>query len=70
MNQCKTHVSEIIEMSWYDKTSFDDIYTLIGFAQSDMIKLMRTNLKPFSFCLWSKRVSGEKAKHKNIGATA
>lgn len=68
MNERKTHVSEIIEMAWCDKTSFDDIYALTGLSEAKTIKLMRTNLKPSSFRLWRKRVSGRKAKHKKIGA--
>jgi len=67
MNENSIHPSEIIEMAWCDKTSFDDIYALTGLSESDTIKLMRTNLKPSSFRLWRKRVTGRKAKHKNIG---
>lgn len=63
-------INDTIEMAWCDKTSFDDIYTLTGLAESQIIKLMRSNLKPSSFRLWRKRVSGRKAKHKKVGASA
>jgi uncharacterized protein (TIGR03643 family) len=58
------NVHEIIEMAWCDKTSFEDIKIHTGLSEIDTIKLMRQNLKPSSFRLWRKRVSGRIAKHK------
>jgi len=58
------NLSEVIEMAWCDKTSFDDIKIITGLAEPDVIKIMRSNLKPSSFRLWRKRVSGRVAKHK------
>ena len=55
--------SEIIAMAWDDLTSFDMIEAQTGLAESKVIALMRRNLKPSSFRLWRKRVSGRKAKH-------
>lgn len=69
MSNNPTNISEIIEMAWCDKTSFDDIYTLTGLSESQTIKLMRYNLKPSSFRLWRKRVTGRKTKHKKMGNT-
>ena len=66
MNDTPTHICEIIEMSWCDKTPFDDIHTLTGLSESQTINLMRSNLKPSSFRLWRKRVKGRKAKHKKM----
>lgn len=57
---------EIIEMAWCDKTSFEDIYVLTGLSEADTILVMRRNLKPSSFRLWRKRVSGRISKHKKI----
>lgn len=57
------HISEIIEMAWCDKTSFDDIFVITGLHESDVITLMRRHLKISSFKMWRKRVSGRKAKH-------
>ncbi len=54
---------EIIELAWCDKTSFDSILAQSGLAESDVIRLMRQNLKPSSFRMWRKRVTGRKAKH-------
>jgi uncharacterized protein (TIGR03643 family) len=55
--------SEIIEMAWCDNTSFDAIEEITGLKESEVIKIMRTNLKPSSFRLWRNRVSGRIAKH-------
>lgn len=57
-------VSEVIEMAWCDKTSFDDIHKITGLAENNIIKLMRSNLKPSSFRLWRKRVTGRNSKHR------
>ena len=58
--------SEIIEMAWCDKTSFDAIEATTGFTEKDVIKLMRKEMKPSSFRMWRKRVSGRKAKHEEL----
>ena len=57
-------ISEVIEMAWCDKTSFEAIYNVTGLTQADVIKIMRNNLKPSSFRLWRKRVSGRQSKHQ------
>jgi uncharacterized protein (TIGR03643 family) len=67
MSKSEAQISEIIQMAWCDKTSFDDIYTITGLSEAEVIKMMRANLKPSSFRLWRKRVSGRKSKHKKIG---
>jgi len=56
--------SEVIELAWCDDTTFDSIKSQTGLAEKDVIKLMRSNLKPSSFKLWRKRVSGRAAKHE------
>jgi uncharacterized protein (TIGR03643 family) len=56
--------SEIIAMAWADEISFDRIKRETGLAEGDVIRLMRSQLKPRSFALWRARVSGRKAKHE------
>lgn len=58
--------SEIIEMAWCDKTSFDAIHAATGFTEKDVIELMRKEMKPSSFRMWRKRVSGRKTKHEEL----
>ena len=56
-------LNRIIEMAWEDRTPFDVIYQEFDITQNELERLMRNNLKPSSFKLWRKRVSGRKTKH-------
>jgi len=56
-------VSKIIRMAWEDRTSFEEIYKHTKLTESDVIKIMRNNLKPASFKRWRERVSGRSTKH-------
>lgn len=58
--------SRIIEMAWEDRTPFEAINRLYGLSEQQLIKLMRLELKPASFKLWRKRVSGRKTKHLKL----
>ena len=51
-------IDRIIEMAWEDRTPFEAIKSQFGFDESEVIKLMRNNLKKSSFKLWRKRVNG------------
>ncbi|RZJ42298.1 MAG: TIGR03643 family protein [Chryseobacterium sp.] len=54
----------IIEMAWEDRTPFEAIEFQFKISESEVIELMRTELKPSSFRLWRKRVnSGVSQKH-------
>lgn len=57
-------ISEVIELAWDDKASFETIEAQTGFSEPDVIKVMRQHLKANSFKLWRRRVSGRKAKHE------
>jgi len=61
-----TDQSQIIEMAWCDETSFDAIYEQTGQSEKDVIKIMRTYMKPSSFRMWRKRVSGRRTKHRKL----
>lgn len=57
-------IDRIIEMAWEDRTPFEAIQVQFGFAEADVIALMRRELKRSSFNLWRKRVnSGVSQKH-------
>ncbi|TMP28102.1 TIGR03643 family protein [Pseudoalteromonas rubra] len=58
--------SRVIEMAWEDRTPFEAIEQQFGLNESALIKLMRTHLKPASFRLWRKRVSGRTTKHSKL----
>ena len=54
----------IIKLAWHDKTSFDEIKRKFNISEDSVIKIMRSNLKPRSFRLWRKRVTGRRSKHQ------
>ena len=56
-------VSHIIEMAWEDDIPFEAIKLEYHLDESAVIQLMRKQLKPSSFKLWRKRVTGRKSKH-------
>jgi len=57
------HKQRVIEMAWEDRTPFEAIELQFGLPEASVIALMRASLKPSSFKLWRKRVSGRKTKH-------
>jgi len=56
-------IDRIIEMCWEDRTPFEAIEYHFGLKEEEAIKFMRQNLKPKSFKVWRKRVSGRNTKH-------
>lgn len=57
-------LDRIIEMAWEDRTPFEVIELQFGLRESQVIKLMRSELKRSSFNLWRKRVNtGVSKKH-------
>ena len=57
-------IDNIIKLAWCDKPSFEKIKRIHGVPESEVIKIMRTNLKPRSFKLWRTRVTGRTRKHE------
>jgi uncharacterized protein (TIGR03643 family) len=59
-----TEIDRIIEMAWEDRTPFEAIKFQFSLSESDVIQIMRKELKLNSFKLWRKRVhSGVSNKH-------
>ena len=59
-------MSSVIQMAWEDRTSFETIKERFGFSESDVVRLMRTELKPNSFRLWRERMKGRVTKHRSL----
>jgi uncharacterized protein (TIGR03643 family) len=58
-------IDRIIEMAWEDRTPFEAIELQFGTTESEVIRIMRKELKPSSFRMWRKRVnSGVSLKHQ------
>ena len=54
----------VIWAAWADRITFEEIKEKTGKTESDVIKIMRKNLKPKSFKVWRERVSGRTRKHE------
>ena len=65
MNKSLTpeETDRIIEMAWEDRTPFEAIEAQFGLGESDVIRLMRREMKPSSFRMWRERVQGRATKH-------
>jgi uncharacterized protein (TIGR03643 family) len=61
-------ISRIIEMAWEDRTPFEAIEHQFGTDESEVRRIMRREMKPSSFRMWRKRVSGRKTKHRAVRA--
>ena len=60
----ESSTSNIIKLAWSDKVSFEKIKRLHGINESEVIKIMRRNLKQKSFKIWRERVNGRTRKHE------
>ena len=58
------NIDNIIKLAWCDKSSFEKIKRIHRVTESEVIRIMRKNLKPRSFKLWRARVSGRTRKHE------
>ena len=54
----------IIWAAWADRITFEEIKEKTGKTESEVIKIMRRNLKPSSFRLWRTRVHNKSLKNR------
>ena len=59
----KLSIDWIIWAAWADRITFEDIKKVTGRNESEVIKIMRLNLKASSFKLWRKRVRNKSIKN-------
>lgn len=57
-------IDRTIALAWADRVSFEEIRKETGLVESEVIAVMRRELKPSSFRRWRKRVSGRGTKHR------
>ena len=62
----KQSIDEVIGMAWSDKISFEEIKKKTDLSESDVISIMRKNLKKKSYVVWRKRVRGRFSKHRKL----
>lgn len=55
--------NRIIEMAWEDRTPFEAIEFQFGLNESQVIDLMRAEMKRSSFEMWRKRMNQKNTKH-------
>jgi uncharacterized protein (TIGR03643 family) len=58
-----SEISRVIEMAWEDRTPFEAIERQFALGESQVIALMRAELRASSFKLWRERVTGRRTKH-------
>ena len=54
----------VIWAAWADRITFEEIYEKTGKRESEVIKIMRKNLRPRSFKLWRERVHKKSIKNR------
>ena len=54
----------VIWAAWADRITFEEIKKKTGKSESDVIKIMRSSLKPSSFKLWRERAKRKSIKHR------
>lgn len=59
-------LDRIIEMAWEDRTPFEAIEHQFSMQEPEVIKFMRSRLKPRSFRIWRERVNGRSTKHVKL----
>ena len=63
-NLSPEQINLVIKLAWADRVSFEAIEERTGLRESEVIKVMRRELKPNSFRNWRARASGQITKHR------
>jgi uncharacterized protein (TIGR03643 family) len=56
----------VIGMAWEDRTPFEAIEAQFNLTESDVIELMRAEMRPNNWRKWRARVQGRKTKHAKL----
>ena len=56
----------VIWAAWADRVTFEEIEERTGFTESQVIRMMRRELKPSSFRRWRRRVRHQSLKHRRL----
>ena len=59
-------LDRIIEMAWQDRITFEAIEVNFGINESQVMRIMKQNLKPSSYRMWRKRVKQKSFKNKKL----
>jgi uncharacterized protein (TIGR03643 family) len=59
-------IDRIIQMAWEDRTPFEAITAQFGLSESEVIKLMKSEMRLKNWKKWRARVQGRKTKHAKL----
>lgn len=65
-NKDSEFISHVIELAWQDRIPFKSIKYQYDLSESQVIQLMRKNLKRSSFLMWRKRVHSSVSKKSKV----
>jgi len=58
-------IDRIVEMAWEDRTPFEAIQSQFGVVESEVIKIMKSEMRLRNWQKWRARVQGRATKHSN-----
>jgi len=61
-------IDRIINMAWEDRTPFEAISFQFGLSESEVISLMKQEMRLKNWQKWRSRVQGRKTKHRKLRA--
>ena len=59
-------IDRIINMAWEDRTPFEAIQFQFGLSESEVICLMKQEMRLKNWQKWRSRVQGRKTKHRKL----
>jgi len=59
-------IDRIVNMAWEDRTPFEAIEAQFGLKESEVIKLMKNQMRLNNWKKWRARVQGRKTKHRKL----
>jgi len=65
-NLSETDIDRIINMAWEDRTPFEAIKFQFGLKESEVIQLMKHQMRLNNWKKWRARVQGRKTKHAKL----
>ena len=65
-NKDSEFISHVIELAWQDRIPFKSIKYQYDLSETQVIQLMRKNLKRSSFLMWRKRVHSSVSKKNKV----
>ena len=59
-------IDRIVQMAWEDRTPFDAILAQFGVKESEVIALMKAEMRLSNWKKWRARVQGRATKHRAL----